>query len=457
MNAPSTDNALPTDMEAEEALVGAMLASEFAREAATDAGLSDAAFYRPALRVLYSTLVRMGAERQPIDERTVIIELKKRGELAAAGGGVYVMGLSERAPAVANSRAYAAGVLRAATLRSLVEAGHGVAKLGYDGVGEPEQLVAAAGELVAGVVSGTPESASEYGDNHATLEAMFDEWGELVRQGRTPGLATGLPALDAMVSLLPGKLVVVAGRPGMGKSALAMQIGGYVAASGGRVGVYSLEMTRREVLARMVSAASGVDGRKLTQTMPADGDFDALMPAMQQLAESTRTLFVRDAPGLTPSRLRTLARRLKRRSGLDLVVVDYLTIMEADRRGGNRTEEVTQISRSLKALALELDVPVLACAQLNRSVEARPDRRPMLSDLRESGSIEQDADVVAFVLRPEYYWPDDVALCGRASVIVAKNRGGPKGEVALGFDAATTRFLPEPPRRVYHAGIGAVS
>jgi replicative DNA helicase len=464
MSGASTDSVgheLPQNIDAENALIGAMIKDRFGRETAEDAGITAAMFHRPSNRVLFEELRRMDAEGVGVDEQSLLDRLRAAKTLKAAGDTLNVMTLAERCPSVANSAAYAAEVIAVATVRGLVTTGHEIARLGYERGGSPSELVARAGELVAGIVDGTPGDADEFGDNATLLEQMFEEWGTLHKQGRAPGLKTGLPELDATWGgLLPGTLTVIAGRPGMGKSALMMQIAGTIAAQGGRVAAYSLEMSRKEILGRMVSAESGVDGRRLSRTVPLDCDFDPLMDAVATLKDMTRTLLIRERPGLSPAQLRTSARRVKRRHGLDLVVVDYLQLMEAgSRRNGrdsNRTEDVSHISRQLKAMAMELGVPVIVASQLNRMVEQRTDKMPMLSDLRESGAIEQDADAVLFVMRPSVYWPDDTEVEGLVHVVCAKNRGGPTGKIELGFDAPRTRFLDSPPpaqpKRFYAGG-----
>lgn len=440
----------PQNLEAEEAILGAMLRNSRAIETATDLGLRADDFYRQAHRLIFDTILETYETGSgSTDEQVVVQRLGASKQLAAAGGPLAVFGLGERTPAVANAKAYAQEVINQRALRSLVETGHEVARLGYEHPDDPPKLFAQAAELVTSldVIRGI----DDYADIKGELATLVDEWHDRENgKVEVSGLPSGLPMLDAQTGgWRPGKFVLIAGRPGMGKSSLLVQCAAHVAVEAlGTAAVFSMEMDAQEILSRLVSAAAMVDGRRLTQSHPQPEDWDHITGATTTILGYRDRLRIAYCPTLTPALLRARCRKLKRQLAntehpLSLVAVDYLQLMSPGKRCDNSTQELTYITRELKGLAMELGVPVLVASQLNREVEKRPDRRPQLSDLRDSGSIEQDADAVLLAYRPGYYWPDNYEYEGLAIVDVAKNRGGTTGAVALGWDGAHTRFTPD--------------
>lgn len=469
----------PQSLEAEEAILGGMLISTFAIERAEDVRLRAEHFYRPSHRLLFNTILEQHATNGEVDELTIVNVLKAKhagtkpekvrdaegnyvtqqvpvSALERVGGAAAVMTLAERCPAVANARSYAQEVVDQAVLRSLVETGHEIARLGYEHPDVPDQLVGQAAELVSNLDA--PSAEREFVAMDELLGGLYDTWTERAENGgKIVGLSTGLDRLDSRLGgLQPGKVYVVAGRPAMGKSAFAMNIAEHAAIEEGKhVAVFNFEMDPLDLTARMVSSVAKVDGHRLTNTAPKDTDWEYLVAAITRIQErAPGRLLMSPASQLTPAQIRTRMRRLKRRleresKELGLVVIDYLQLMSLGKRTDNREGEVSAMSREIKAMAMELQVPVLLLSQLNRGVELRADKRPMLSDLRESGAIEQDADVVMLLFRPEYYFGDETPpeQLGKAEVIVAKHRRGKPGSVWLGFLDKYTRFVNFAPER----------
>lgn len=442
----------PQDLDAEDAILGAMMMSTKAIEIANDHGLTHHHFYRPANKIVFSAIMAL-AERGAVDEMLVVGELKQRRQLTDAGGTTGVLSLSERVPAVSNARAYAKAVIEAATLRGLVEAGHEIARLGYERPDEPDALVSSAGMVIDGLSDSSRSGLADPGISTAADELMpfVEEMQErLDRGGRVAGLACGLSALDERWGgLQGGRLVVVAGRPGMGKSALASGIAeSLVFGSGVDVYVVNLEMREQEQVGRLLARHGGVHLGRATNGLPTDADVEGAAAAALRLYEGAKRLHLDRASDLTVAQIRQRARRLHRRlkrdggAGLGCIVVDYLQLITPPAGERNETAQLTIISRGLKSMALELGVPVIALSQLNRSVEDRVPPRPRLSDLRGSGSIEQDADVVLFLFRPDYYLKDEtpLELVGKAEAITAKGRGVPIGTDELRWDGPRVRF-----------------
>jgi replicative DNA helicase len=439
---------VPQNIEAEEAILGSMLRSTFGVEVAEQMGLKAEHFYRPSHRTLFNVIMEL-AVAGTVDELTVVNQLKQQRVLGEVGGAANVMSLSERCPAVANSRAYAQEVLDQAVLRRLVETGNAISVLGYEHPDTPEALVSQAGELVATVDA--PGAEREFVPMDDLLDGLYAEWMKRADEGGgIVGNRTGLTQLDAKLGgLQPGKVYVIAGRPGMGKSAFAMNIAEHVAIiEQQHVAVFNFEMDPADLTARMVSSIAKVNGHRLTNTAPKEDDWEHIVAAMRRIqTKAPGRLLLSPSSQLTPFQIRTRTRRLKRRleregGELGLVVLDYLQLMHLGKRSDNREQEVSAMSREVKAMAMELQVPVLLLSQLNRGVEMRADKRPMLSDLRESGSVEQDADVVMLLFRPEYYFGDETPSdkLGKAEVIVAKHRRGKPGSVWLAFIDKYTRF-----------------
>jgi replicative DNA helicase len=441
----------PQSLEAEEAILGAMMLSVRAIEVAIDLKLRERDFYRPSHRTIFRTIMQL-ADRDAVDELTVINELKHQNVLSDVGGAAAIMTLAERVPAVANARAYAEEVINQATLRGLVETGHEIARLGYEHPEEPAKLVDMAGGLVGDLTH--DRSGGDFIDASELLGPIYDELTERAEKGEVAtGLMTGFLDFDQRTGgLRPGNLVIVAGRPGMGKTSWAMNVAeNYVIdpSTEGAVAIFSLEMTPQDLMTRMMCSVAKVNQQRIRNGIPEEHDWPHLVDAVGKLMKQDR-LFISESRELTPMSLRAQCRRLNRqlkdKGGLRLIVIDYIGLMDGGRRGddgSNRTAEITYISRQLKSLALELEVPIIALSQLNRSVENRQPPKPNLSDLRDSGAIEQDADMVLFLYRPDYYMKQEtpVEWQGKAELIVAKHRNGQPGSAILGFLGPYTKFV----------------
>lgn len=435
----------PQNLEAEEAVLGAMIMNTRAVETVDDVGLRTNDFYRPSHRILFD-VIRELASRETVDELTVVNELRRNGQLEQVGGPVAVVSLAERVPSVANVRAYAEEVLAQSTLRGLVETGHEIARLGYEHPDDPSSLVDQAGVLISDLAQ--QRETADFVDAAELLGPLYDELTERAEKGgSTKGLPTGFTDFDRLVGgFQPGNLVIVAARPAMGKTSWVLNVAEHVALRENKAAaIFSLEMSADDLVTRMMCSVAKVDQKRIRQDVPHDSDWPLLVDAVGKLMQARGRLRIDQSSTLTPMELRTKVRRLhnqlKGEGGLGCVIIDYLQLMEAGKRLDSRQVEVSYISRQLKALALELQIPVIALSQLSRNSEMRNDKRPMLSDLRESGAIEQDADIVLFLHRPEYYDRDNPEVQGKAEVIVAKHRNGEVGSVWLGFLAKYTKFV----------------
>lgn len=468
---------LPHNLEAEQALLGALLFDNAAYERLGD-NLQGRHFYEPFHQRLFDAIeehVRKGMLAEPI----VLMERFKRDPAFEELGGIrYLADLVDRAPPAANAYDYGRVVYDLALRRELIRIGGEIARVATEGGdGEPlearDQIEVAEQQLYQLAESGAPSSGFvTFGD--ALTEAVKMTAEAFERDGGLAGTSTGLIDLDRKIGgLHPSDLIILAGRPSMGKTALATNIAFNVArayawepqpdgsrktVSGGVVAFYSLEMSAAQLALRLLADASGVSGDKLRKGEIDASEFGRVRDAAIEIQEAP--LYIDDTGGLSIAKLAARARRLKRQHGLDLIVVDYLQLVTGGGKGGeqNRVQEVSMITQGLKALAKELAVPVIALSQLSRQVEQREDKRPQLSDLRESGSIEQDADMVMFVYRESYYvgraepdaikdaakhleWQDEMdRLRGMAEVIIGKQRHGPIGTVRLSFNEDTTRF-----------------
>jgi len=425
----------PHSREAEESVIGAVLLSvDAANEVMDQVHPED--FYVPAHQAIYESMRELFDTNQAIDAVTVSEVLRRKGELEKVGGVQYLTRLVDIVPSTSNINYYASIVEEHAKRRELIRAGASVTDFAFNIDEEIASVLDRAEQAVLGV--------AERRSSQTLLEVgpMFNEVLEqielLEQQGSDmTGLATGFVDLDKkLAGLQKSNLVVIAGRPAMGKSSLALNIATNAASTGEPVAVFSLEMSKEEIVQRILSSVGKVDSMKLRSGQ--------LGPLWQRIVDAAgrmykAPIYIDDSPVVTVTDIRAKCRRLKRKKGLSLVVVDYIQLMEANGME-NRQQEIAQISRNLKNLARELEVPIIAMSQLNRSLESREDKRPRLSDLRESGSIEQDADVVMFIYRHEYYHPEDQEKKGIAEVIVAKHRAGSTGPVEMTFQPEFTRF-----------------
>ena len=428
---------VPHNREAEEAVLGSVLVSP---ETYFDLvhTLNPDDFYLHRNRWIWEAFTNLQEQRLPIDVLTVSEELDRQGRLEEVGGAAYLATLIHNVPSTLHAGAYAQLVQEMATRRRMLEAANTIARLAHAGDTPIEDVVGDAEKAVFGVserrltrqLSPIRQVLSEYYDRIDYLARHRDE---------TVGVPTGFIDLDRLLGgMQPSDLLIIAGRPGQGKSGFCLS----VARNAGQlhnkhVAVFSLEMSNEQLVQRLLAQETSIDSQRLRLGMVRDEEWPLFTQAVSVLSETQ--IYLDDTPALTPLQLHTKCRRLHMEVGLDLVIVDYLQLMTGEDRSENRVQEVSYISRSLKTLARELRVPVLAAAQLSRAVEQRADKRPVLSDLRESGSLEQDADVVLFIYRPDTYDTDTLKQ-NIAEIVVAKHRNGPVGSVELVFRKELAKF-----------------
>ena len=431
----------PQNLEAEESVLGAMLLSPGAIGAVSEV-LDASDFYRESHAKIYRAALALYARGEPVDAITLADELDERGDLEDAGGRVRIAELARMVPAAANAGHYARIVREMATLRGLIRAGNDVAELGWSRPGEAADLLDRAERLVFDLTQ--HRTIHELTHIEVLLKEAFERITILYESGAdVTGVPTGFKDVDRLTSgFQAGNLVIAAARPAMGKSALGLCIAANLAVRASLpVALFTLEMSKSEVTQRLMCSEAKVDSHRLRTGRLTRDDWPRLTRACDHLAKAP--VYVDDTSSINVMEIRSQARRLKiREPQLSLIVVDYLQLMTSGASADNRVQEVSQISRSLKLLARELEVPVLAMSQLSRAVEQRgkDDRRPLLSDLRESGSIEQDADMVIFIYRDEYYNPETSTDKGLAEIIVAKHRNGPTDTVKLGFQREYAKF-----------------
>jgi replicative DNA helicase len=430
----------PHSIEAEQSVLGAILLSERALYSLViEEGLKPTDFYRRRHQVIYEAMVALYGESEPIDVLTVTEQLRSTGTLDDAGGQAAVDGLAGSVPAAGNARHYARIVREHALLRRLITTTYDIQASVAQQDGDARDLVERAERLMLEVAHDDRQK-----DFRSIEEILDDELDKLQRlsleQTSLTGTPSGFKDLDDMTGgFQPGNLVIIAARPSMGKSALVCNIAENATIQHQRpVALFSLEMSETELAQRFVASQARIKGDDLRKGRVAEHKWPKIWEASQRLARAP--LFVDDSSDMSLLEIRAKSRRLHQQHGLGMIIVDYLQLLRADGRIENRVEQIAQMSRGLKILARELQCPVLALSQLNRSVESRTDKRPVLSDLRESGSIEQDADLVAFIYRDEYYDKESERE-GEADIIIAKHRNGAIGEVTLTFQKEYPKFL----------------
>jgi replicative DNA helicase len=428
----------PQSIEAEESVLGGVLLDNTALDRALEFIAADD-FYREAHRKIMRAMIELNQRGEPVDLVTLADALKGRGDLQDVGGAAYVAELAEKVPTAANVGYYARIVRQKSVLRSLIHTATEIATRGYESGADVDQFLDDAEHKIFEISERKVRPQffrirEIMVDSMKAIEQLYE------RKELVTGVATGFIDFDRMTAgLQPSDLIVVAGRPSMGKTAFALNIAQHAALTAKiGVGVFSLEMSKEQLVLRMLCSEARVDQSKVRAGFAAERDFPKLAMAAGRLAEAP--IYIDDTPALSVLELRAKARRLKREreSKLGMIIVDYLQLMRGHDGADNREQEISGISRSLKALAKELSVPVVALSQLNRQVETRAEKRPVMADLRESGAIEQDADVIAFLYRPIVY--DKNAEERAAEVIVAKQRNGPIGNVPLTFMSEYTRF-----------------
>ncbi|MEW5790292.1 MAG: replicative DNA helicase [Pseudomonadota bacterium] len=431
----------PHALEAEQAVLGSVLLDNNAWDRVADL-LQEADFYRKEHRLIFAGMQRMLADGHPVDVLTLSQWLEANGELDEVGGLVYLATLANETPTAANVQAYARIVRERAVARSLIRVGNQIAELAYEPEGRPANaLVDEAERLVFEISEAQARGQGGFRSLNSLLTEVVDHIETMSRENRKiTGVPTGFVDLDERTSGLQNSdLIIIAGRPSMGKTSFAMNIAEHVAVVEKLpVAVFSMEMPGSQITLRLLSSRGRIDQHKVRTGQLGVDDWPRLAHTMGELSEAP--LFVEDTPALSPTELRSRARRLKREHGLSLIVVDYLQLMQVPGRSENRTAEISEISRGLKALAKELNVPVIALSQLNRGLESRTDKRPVMADLRESGAIEQDADLIMFIYRDEVYHKDQEDNKGVAEIIIGKHRNGPTGVVRMTFLGEYTRF-----------------
>lgn len=432
-------SAPPQNLEAEESVLGACLLSSTAIERVLDTGLAATDFYRESHGRIFLAVCHLFDQSEPVDAITLADALETSGQLEKVGGKARLAELAALVSATSNVAHYAEIVRETAGVRRLLLAGQEIQRAAQERNGSLDEIIARAEGLFTGAVR--PTSTSEFQSLASELHEVTAMIEEAMKTGVPKwGLKTGFPDLDlALTGMHPGQLILVAARPAMGKSALAQNVSENVCDAGGNVAFTSLEMSRQEILLRSLSRVSRIDTKRLRTGQIASDEVERFFEAKKKVGART-TLFVEDNSSITLPQLRATLKRLHRKEKLDLAVVDYIGLMLSAKTEDNRQQEVAQISRGLKLLAKELQIPIIALSQLNRNLENRPDKRPVLSDLRDSGALEQDADVILFVYRDEYYNPSSPDV-GVAEVIVGKNRMGNIDTVRLGFSGRCTSFL----------------
>ena len=430
--------AMPNSVEAETSVLGAMLQDSTAVLKGMELLHADD-FYQPEHREMFKVMAELYQQRSPIDLVTMNSELARRGTLDGIGGSAYLMRVMDAVPATANVRAYIDIVLEKSTLRKMIEACRAIMKDCYTQENPVPEVLASAEKAIFDIVMNRTD-----GDTlkpiREVMELAYNRIEELDKlKGAIAGVPTGFIDLDGMLTgLHEGELIIVGARPAMGKTSFAMNIAAHAAVNRRKtVAVFTLEMPREQIAMRMLCSDARVDMQRVRKGILSDQDWVSLARSAQHMTPSQ--LYIDDSAGLSPSQLRSRCRRLMMDKGLDLIVIDYLGLMRSDGKADSRQLEVSEISRQLKSIALELKVPVIACAQLSRANKDRLDKRPLLSDLRDSGYIEQDADVVMFLHREEYY-NHDTEDKNIGEVIISKQRSGPLGTVKLAWLSECTTF-----------------
>lgn len=432
----------PHSVEAEQSVLGGLMLDNSAWEIVADS-LVEKDFYRHDHQLIFRAIATLIEKGHPVDVITLAEFHDQRGELDDVGELAYLGALARNTPSAANIKAYAGIVRERAILRQLIQVGNSISGMAFSPDGRnSEDMLDAAEKYVFEIAEKGARRGGGFISVRDVLTTVVDRIDTLFEQDTAiTGLPTGFVDLDEQTSgLQPADLIIVAGRPSMGKTTFAMNLAENVAIhSKEPVAVFSMEMPADSLAMRMLSSLGRIDQHRLRTGRLHDDDWPRLTSAIALLNDAP--LFIDDTGGLSPTELRARARRLKREHGLSMIVVDYLQLMQGNntRASENRTTEISEISRSLKALAKELNVPVIALSQLNRSLEQRPNKRPVMSDLRESGAIEQDADLIVFIYRDEVY-NEDSADKGKAEIIIGKQRNGPIGTVALTFQGQYTRF-----------------
>ena len=429
----------PHDLEAEQAIIGSMLTDKDAVISAIEV-LKEDDFYREDNKLIYSAILNLYNRAEPIDIITVKAELEAMGKFEQVGGLEYLAELPEKVPTTANSSKYIKIVQEKSTLRNLIKTANEIIELGYDPTEDVEDIMEGAEKKIFNIMQNKNQKG--YSAMKDILVDSFTQLEELYnRKQHITGVPTGFADLDYKTAgFHSSDLILIAARPAMGKSAFALNIATNAAVRAKvPVAIFSLEMSKEQMVNRILCSEAMVDSNKVRTGKLEEDDWTKLAEAIGPLSEAE--IYIDDTPGISVMEIRAKCRKLKLEKNIGMVVIDYLQLVQgSNKRNGSREQEISEISRSLKILAKEIGVPVVALSQLSRAVEQRPDHRPMLSDLRESGAIEQDADIVMFLYRDDYY-NEDSDKKGIAEVIIAKHRGGSTGSVELLWLGSYTKFV----------------
>jgi replicative DNA helicase len=434
----SVQRVVPQNIEAEQSVLGAILLENEALPRAIEILPNETLFYKPAHKKIYSAILSLFERNEPIDLITLSNDLKQKDQLEEVGGLDYLSALVESLPTAANIHSHSKIVKEKALLRRLISVGTETVNRAYEETEDVDSLLDRVEAQVFDIAQhkisqGFEGLKSVLKESFLTIEKLFE------RKEKVTGVPTGFVEFDQKTAgLQPGELIVIAGRPSMGKTALAINIAQYAGVQAElRVAIFSLEMSKEQLVLRMLCSEARVNAQNVRTGYLSKGDWPKLTTAAGVLNETE--IFIDDSPALTVLEIRAKARRLMAEKGLNLIIVDYLQLIRSTAKYDSRVLEIGDITRSLKALAKELALPVVVLSQLSRAPEQRSDRRPQLSDLRESGSIEQDADMVVFVYREEFYNPSEENR-NKAELIIGKQRNGPVGTVHLAFFSQYTRF-----------------
>lgn len=427
----------PHSVESEQSILGSIILDKDAIITVAET-INPSDFYKEAHKIIYESMLKLNSNNEPIDLITLIEELRKEGHLDNIGGISYLTSLSTIVPTTSNVKYYANIVKEKSVMRQLIKASNEIINLGYDASTDVQEILDKAEKNIFDISQ--EKSGDDIQPINLVLQDTFDMIERLCTQkSDVTGITTGFEDLNKKINgLQRTDLILLAARPAMGKTAFSLNLVQNAALKGdASVAVFSLEMSKEQLVQRILSAQSNVELSKIKTGTLGESDWPRIIDAMAVLSEAN--IFIDDTPGIKISEIRSKCRRLKIEKGLDLIMIDYLQLMEGEGKNENRQQEIAKISRSLKILAKELDCPVVALSQLSRSPELRKDHRPILSDLRESGSIEQDADIVMFLYRDEYYHEDSEKK-NIGEVIVAKNRHGETGNVELVWFGQVQKF-----------------
>lgn len=429
----------PQNLEAEQSVLGSMLIEREAISKAMEE-LQPEDFYRDAHRMIYQCMISLYDRNEPLDLITVSEDLRQKDQLEKIGGLSYLTTLASIVPTAANVYYYARIVAEKALLRQLIHAATEIAATGYEASEDVAVILDQAEKSILAISQRNTSQA--FAPIKGILLETFEKIDQLYStKGGIVGIPSGFRDLDSMTAgFQPSDLILLAARPSMGKTALCLNIAQHIAIREKKpVAFFSLEMSKEQLVQRMLCAEAGIDAHRLRTGDLRDEDWKRLSRGMGILSEAP--IFIDDTPGVPVMEMRTKCRRLKIEQGLGIIIIDYIQLIQGNGRTENRQQEISEISRSLKSLARELNVPVIALSQLSRAVESRAVKKPMLSDLRESGSLEQDADLVAFIYRDDYYNPD-TDKPNITEIMIAKHRNGPVGSIELYFHKEYTRFTP---------------